>query len=126
VDALADAILVAHFAYVLFVVGGLLLIWLGCAAGWRWVRNWWFRVLHLAAISLVAVEAVIGLACPLTVIEDVLRPGAASRQGFVERWIHALMFFDWPAWVFTSAYLAFTAAVAVTFAVLPPAPRSQR
>ena len=36
---LADLILIAHFAFVLFVVGGLALIWIGAVAGWRWVRN---------------------------------------------------------------------------------------
>ena len=32
----ADAILVVHFAFVAFVVGGLGAIWLGAASGWRW------------------------------------------------------------------------------------------
>jgi hypothetical protein len=126
VRVLADAILVVHFAYVLFVVGGLLLIWLGYAAGWCWVRNWWFRASHLAAIGLVAIEALVGVTCPLTVIEDALRPGQASTQGFLQRWLHALMFFDWPAWVFTCTYVGFAAAVAATLVLLPPAPRGQR
>ena len=33
---LADAILLIHFAFALFVVGGLLLTWLGAWSGWRW------------------------------------------------------------------------------------------
>jgi len=48
---LADVVLVVHFAFVLFVVGGLALIWIGGAAGWQWVRGFWFRAAHLAAIA---------------------------------------------------------------------------
>jgi hypothetical protein len=32
---LADLVLLIHFGYVLFVVGGLALIWLGGALRWR-------------------------------------------------------------------------------------------
>jgi len=117
---IADLVLLLHFAYVLFVVGGLALVWLGHARGWRWVRNWWFRVLHFAAIALVAVEAVVGVMCPLTVLEDMLRPGEERGTSFVQRWVHALLFWDWPLWVFTAIYLAFTALVAATFVLLPP------
>ncbi|MGH8640305.1 MAG: DUF2784 family protein, partial [Burkholderiales bacterium] len=46
---LADLILIVHFLFVAFVVGGLALIWIGAAAGWEWVRNFWFRVAHLGA-----------------------------------------------------------------------------
>jgi hypothetical protein len=120
---LADFVLLVHFAYVAFVVGGLVLIWVGCALSWRWVRNWWFRVLHLAAIAFVAVEAVAGAMCPLTVLEDMLRPGEERSTSFIQRWLHALMFWDWPLWVFTAMYLAFTALVAATLVLVPPRPR---
>jgi hypothetical protein len=117
---LADLVLVFHFAYVLFVVGGLVLIWIGHALGWRWVRKRWLRILHLCAIALVAVEALIGIACPLTVLEDILRPGAATGEGFIQRWLHAVMFWDWPLWVFSALYVAFTAVVALTYVLVPP------
>lgn len=120
--ALADLILVVHFAFVAFVVGGLAAIWTGAAAGWRWVRNLRFRVAHLAAISFVAAEALLGAMCPLTVWEDALR-GRASEAGFVARWIHSVMFFELPPWVFTLAYVLFAGVVALTFWFVPPARR---
>ena len=120
---LADLVLLLHFAYVVFVVGGLALIWLGCALGWRWVRNRWFRVLHLAAITLVAVEAAANVMCPLTVLEDMLRPGEERGTRFIQRWLHAILFWDWPLWVFTAIYLAFGVLVAATLVLLPPRPR---
>ncbi len=125
-SALADLILVIHFAYVLFVVGGLLLIWVGYALRWRWVRNWWFRVLHFAAIAFVAIQTVVGMWCPLTLLEDWLRAGEASETGFIQRWVHALLFYDWALWVFTALYLGFTTVVALTFVLLPPTARAGR
>ncbi|HTS54993.1 MAG TPA: DUF2784 domain-containing protein, partial [Burkholderiales bacterium] len=118
----ADLILVLHTAYVLFVVGGLMLIWLGVWAGWRWVRGFWFRLLHLAAVGLVALEALVGVTCPLTVLEDWLRSGAYADAGFIERWLHRFLFWDLPAWVFTLTYLAFALMVVMTWLRWPPTP----
>jgi hypothetical protein len=116
---LADAILVLHFAFVLFVVGGLGMIWIGAAAGWRWVRNLWFRVAHLAAIAYVAGEALLGIWCPLTVWEDALR-GRHEEKSFVARWIHRVLFYDLPEAVFTAAYVLFAIAVAGTWYFVRP------
>src|SRR3989442_14900519 len=52
----ADLLLGIHFAIAAFIVGGLVLVWAGAARGWGWVRNPWFRYLHLAAIACVAAE----------------------------------------------------------------------
>ena len=116
---LADAVLIAHFAFVLFVTGGLLLIWIGAAAGWRWVRNPWFRFAHLAAIVFVAGEALVGVWCPLTVWEAELR-GVRAEKSFLAQWIHRLMYYEFPEWVFTTAYVLFTLAVAATLWLVPP------
>lgn len=116
---LADAILVVHAAFVLFVVGGLLATWIGLALGLDFARNPWFRGLHLAAIAFVVLEALAGVMCPLTVWEDALR-GDHSGRGFIQRWIHAWLFWNWPAWVFTAIYAAFGALVAATWWRFPP------
>ncbi|HYC47490.1 MAG TPA: DUF2784 domain-containing protein [Burkholderiales bacterium] len=124
-QVLADLILVLHFATVVFIVGGLATVWTGALAGWRWVRNFWFRITHLGAIVFVASEALIGIACPLTVWEDALR-GRASDVGFIARWIRSVMFYELPLWVFTAAYVGFAAVVALTFWLVPPARRRSR
>jgi hypothetical protein len=111
---LADFILIVHFGFVLFVVGGLALIWAGAMAGWDWVRGPRFRLAHLAAILFVAAESLVGVWCPLTVWEDALR-GHAGDKSFIARWIHRAMFYDFPEWVFTVAYCAFAAAVIATW-----------
>lgn len=116
---LADFILVVHFAFVLFVVLSLPLIWIGAIAGWRWIRNFPFRIAHLAAIFVVSAEAAAGIWCPLTLWEDALR-GTTPDKSFVARWIHSLLFYDLPPWIFTTAYFVFAALVALSWWRIPP------
>ena len=116
---LADVVLVVHFAFVLFVVGGLGVIWIGAAADWRFVRNFWFRAAHLAAIAYVAGEALLGIWCPLTVWEDALR-GRHEEKSFVARWIHRVLFYNLPEWVFTAAYVLFALVVATSWWLVRP------
>jgi Protein of Unknown function (DUF2784) len=120
---IADAILVVHFGIVLFIVGGLIAVWIGAALGWRWIRSPWFRYAHLGAIVFVAGEALVGMACPLTVWEDALR-GGSRPEGFIAHWVRALLFYEAPAWLFTAAYVAWTAATLVTLRLVPPRRRA--
>ncbi|HUF82794.1 MAG TPA: DUF2784 domain-containing protein [Burkholderiales bacterium] len=119
---LADIVLFIHFAFVLFVTGGLALIWVGAAAGWKWVRHFWFRVAHLAAIAFVAAEGVLGIWCPLTVWEARLR-GDDSEKSFMAEWVHRLLYYDLPEWMFTVAYVLFGALVAATWHFVRPEKR---
>jgi len=119
----ADALLVAHFLTAAFVVGGLLLTWLGTAAGWQWVRNPWFRFAHLAAIGIIALEALLGVACPLTVWEDLLR-GGLQPHSFVGRWVQALLYYDAPERLFTVLYVVWALATLVTLWLVPPRKRA--
>lgn len=122
---LADAIVVAHLLIVLFVVGGVPLIYFGAALSWSWVRIHYWRVLHLSAILFIAAESLLGIACPLTVWEDTLRDRQAAG-GFIERWIDRLIFYDAPTWVFTVAYVGFAALVLVTWIAVPPIRKQHR
>ena len=120
---LADALLVLHFCIAAFIVGGLILVWLGAALGWRWVRNPWFRYLHLAALAFVAAEALLGVACPLTVGEDLLR-GGVRPESFVGRWVQRWLYYRAPEWVFTGAYVLWTLATLLTLRFVPPRRRA--
>ena len=119
----ADFLLVVHFALVAFIVGGLALTWAGAAAGWGWVRNPAFRWLHLAAIVFVALEALAGIACPLTVWEDLLR-GSLRPGSFIGRWVHAMLYYRAPEWIFTTLYVAWAVASAATMCLVPPRRRT--
>ena len=120
---LADAVLALHVLFVLFVVGGFALIFAG-ARRWGWVRNRAFRIAHLAAILLVAAEALLGVTCPLTYWEDVLRAAGREERSFVGRWLAWLLYYDLPEWAFALAYAAFALAVIWSWRAIPPRARS--
>ena len=120
---LADLVVMVHAAYVAFVVLGLLVIRVGIGLRWNWVRNFWFRMAHLAAILIVCLEASIGIVCPLTTLENYLR--ARGGQGdyagdFIGYWVHELIFVEAPPWVFTFCYILFGYAVLSVFVFAPP------
>ena len=119
----ADALLILHFVIAAFIAGGLVLVWLGAAFGWRWIRDPWFRYVHLGAIAFVASEALLGIACPLTVWEDLLR-GGVQPESFVARWVHRLLYYRAPEWIFTAAYALWTAATLLTLWLVPPRRRA--
>lgn len=121
---LADLTLIVHVAFVAFVVIGLILIWIGRFCGWAFVRNFWFRIAHLAAIGVVAAESLAGFVCPLTTWENRLRllaGGEERYQGsFVQHWLHRAMFFDLSESVFTVIYVVFFTVVALSLWFVPP------
>ncbi len=82
---LADLVLVAHFAFVVFAVVGALLV-----LRWRWVV--W---LHLPAVVWAALIEFAGWICPLTPLENSLRElggSAGYESGFVEHYILPVLY----------------------------------
>lgn len=125
----ADAILFGHVLFVVFVVIGLLLILVGKALSWSWVRNPWFRVAHVAAIGLVAIQSWVGVICPLTTWEMALRQrgGEIAYSGsFISHWLEALLYYHAPAWVFMVCYTGFAAAVVGSWFWVRPRPFAKR
>ena len=101
---LADAVLVLHVAFIVFVVGGLVVVVVGNLRGWRWVNAWWFRATHLAAIGFVVAESVFDMPCPFTTLEAWLRPREAAQaysQGFIAHWLERLFSYATPPSVFS-------------------------
>jgi hypothetical protein len=68
---------------------------------------------------LIAAFIVLGLLA----VWDALR-GGSHPEGFIAHWVRALLFYEAPAWVFTAAYLAWTAATLVTLRLVPPRRRA--
>jgi hypothetical protein len=96
---LADALLVLHFAFIAFVVGGQGFIVIGWLRRWRGVRSIWFRAAHLLAIGVVAAQAWVGAWCPLTLWENQLRVAAGQSPysgTFIQHWFGALVYCDAP------------------------------
>jgi len=120
---LADIVLATHLSVVLFVIGGLVAIFVGNLHRWRFVNSWWFRGAHLAAIAVVVAQAWLGIVCPLTTLESWLRVkagGTAYETSFIEHWVTRFLYYDTPAWVFTAAYTLFGLAVVAAWWRFPP------
>ena len=120
----ADLVLILHAGFIVFVLLGLIAVLIGMGAGWSWTRNIWFRVVHLAAIAYVVVQSYFGMVCPLTTLENYLRirggQDAYSEAGFIQDWLHRLIFFRAQPWVFTLCYTLFGLLVVATMWFAPP------
>ena len=120
---LADTILVVHFAFVAFVVLGLLAVWIGYFLRWNAVRNFYFRASHLLCMGIVVSEALGGVTCPITIWESELRvlAGDGTYQGsFMQHWIHKIMFFDLSPGTFTVIYVVFFLVLALSLVLVRP------
>jgi hypothetical protein len=95
--ALAEAVLALHGGVILFNLLGLVAMPLGGWRGRRFVRGFWWRVSHVAAMSAVAVQAVAGRACFLTLW--------AGRTPLIMGWVDRAIFWPLPVWVFAAAYV---------------------
>jgi hypothetical protein len=110
----ADAVLLLHVFFVFFIVIGLVLILVGKACRWSWVRNPWFRVTHLLAIIVVVVQSWLGALCPLTSIENALRLRASDTVysgTFISHWLEIILYYQAPPWAFVVCYTVFGAVV---------------
>jgi hypothetical protein len=80
----ADAVLVMHFAFVLFVlIGGVLLL---VSRAWAWV--------HLPAVLWSSVVNLASWTCPLTPLEQAYRrrAGQSYAGGFIEHYVGSLVY----------------------------------
>ncbi len=121
----ADLVLMTHVAFVAFVILSLALILVGGFRRWAWIRNPWFRLSHLVAIGVVVAQAWCGVICPLTTLEMWLRrqAGEVAYEGtFVSHWLHQLLFYQAPSWVFAVCYTVFGILVAGTWFGFRPRP----
>jgi len=82
---LADAVLLSHLAFILFVVLGVLLVW-------RFPRLLW---LHLLAVVWAGLIEIGGFVCPLTTLENHLRRlscEAGYQGGFIEHYLLPIIY----------------------------------
>ncbi len=71
----ADVLSIAHYCIVWYVLIVQVLVLVGWWRGWRWVRGFWLRFMHLLCIVIVAGQALNGWECPVTTWDRDLRGG---------------------------------------------------
>lgn len=125
----ADAILFTHVLFVAFVIFGLVFILVGKLRSWCWVRNPWFRLVHLAAIGVVVLQSWLSVICPLTIWEMALREragGAVYSGSFISHWLESILYYRVPEWVFVICYTLFGALVVASWFWSRPRPFAKR
>lgn len=120
----ADCILIFHFMYVSYILFGILFIIIGFIFHKKAIRNPIFRWTHLGALGIVIAETFLGIFCPLTELEASLRNAAGDSflypKGFIAYWVHRILFYDWPAWVFSLLYLMIFLLMIILLILIPP------
>ena len=94
-DFIANLVAATHIGYFVFVVGGFAAILFGAVHRWKWIRNPWFRVIHLAAVYIVILEDTFNIQCPLNTMEWQLRAtsnAAAEPPSAAGRFLDYLLF----------------------------------
>lgn len=118
---LSALVLALHLVVIGFNLFGLVAIPLGARRGWAFVRIRWWRLLHLASLAVVALQALLGRACLLTIWQDDLS-GTAQRPPLIMRVVNSLIYWPLPIWVFTAIYVAVFAYVVALWFLVPPRP----
>jgi hypothetical protein len=116
---IADAILIIHFGVVIFISGGLLLVPLGYQLGWGWLVNKRLRIIHAGAMAFVTLETILGLTCPLTLIENYLS-GMNTSESFIGFWIKRIFYYDLPMEYFVISYFLCLAWTFSMWKLFPP------
>lgn len=119
----ADSILFLHVLIVIFNIFGLILIFVGNAYKWSWIRNLWFRLTHLLSISIVVILSWLNTVCPLTTVEMTLRTQAGDTTytgTFISHWLETILYYQAPPWVFVVSYTLFGVLVIVSWFKVRP------
>ena len=125
---IAEAIFWFHVVVIAFAVSGLVAIPLGAWSGWKFVRVLWWRAMHLGLLGIVALQALLGRACFLTIWESefLRRAGeAASNEPLVQRWVSQAIYWPLPLWFFAILYVAVCACASVVVAYPSPISAAQ-
>jgi hypothetical protein len=122
---LANLVLVIHAILVFFLVGGLVLIWVGYLRQWAWIRNPWIRLVHLFMMAFVVIQTLSGKLCPLTIWEYKLRvqggaPTLSPDQACIPYWVSRVLFLDLPDLVFLVLYILFFLLFILSWCLIRP------
>ena len=111
--------LVSHFTIVIFITFGFFLIPIGYKFNWDWVKNLKLRICHCGMMLCITLEALLGITCPLTSIENNLR-GIDKTTSFISYWINQIIYWDLPSQFFIILYCAVLIWTFLLWKLFPP------
>ena len=101
---LSEIVLLLHFSIFLFMILSFILIPYGYFKKWEWVKNIYFRSIHLILMGIILIETILGFMCPLTILENFLRADKKIDNIF-SKIIHQIMYWDLTNYQFIILYL---------------------
>jgi hypothetical protein len=122
---LADLVLGLHLLLAALITVGLVLVPVGGLLNWGWVRNRVLRLAHVSTMLFVAIEAVLGLTCPLTIMESALRNEDAPTH-FLAVWMVKALYWNASPEFFVLLYLLCAAWAVSLWALVPPRQRGDQ
>jgi hypothetical protein len=117
---LAGAVLAVHLVVIAFNLFGMVATPLGGWRGWGFVRVRWWRWLHLASMAVVAVQALAGRACFLTIVQSGLSGESGAPPPLIMTVVNRLIYWPLPIWVFGAAYVVLFLYVIALMWLVPP------
>ena len=116
---IADALLVVHFCLAAFIALGLFIIPIGYIFHWNWIKSRNIRLLHLFLMGFITAETIVGLTCPLTILENMFRD-VDYTSSFMSYWMAQILYWDLPSEVFVLLYSLCLGWVLILWKVCPP------
>jgi hypothetical protein len=81
-----ELVLILHFLIILFVI-------FGFPVGLKYNHRL-FRIIHFSSLVFVAVLMVLGLPCPLTILEEYLRQAPVYEGSFIASWLNRIIYLE--------------------------------
>ena len=118
---LLNVLLVIHFSIMVFIIFMLITVPFGNILKLNFVYNRKIRFLHASLVAFILLETILGLSCPLTVIENILRQHLLT-DSFMSNGLMKLIYWDLSISMFIWLYLfCFLWVIALWF-IFPPTP----
>ncbi len=126
----ADAIIVAHFLFILFMLFGFLFTVYAIFFRQKFFDWWLFRSLHLIGILYVASLSILGKYCPLTLLENELRSryevSSVYSGSFIVHYLENLVYPDVNPLIIQIPTIFIAMFTIVVFIVKPPKKKGDR
>ena len=100
----SEIVLLFHFCIFLFIILSFFLIPFGYYQKWEWVKNKYYRLIHLVLMGIIFIETILGFMCPLTILENFLRNNIEINNKITQI-IHQIMYWNLPTYQFIILYL---------------------
>ena len=124
-DGIADFILFIHLIIAIFISAGMVIFPIGGLMSWRWCKNFSLRLTHLGLIVVVFIETLIGVNCPLTVVENYLR-AQDTHQSFIGSLMSNTLYWNMSEALFFHLYGICVVWVLILWILFPPSKKFVR